>query len=405
MAVPSPDEARATVLEAARPGPPEARALLAAGGRALAEAVHAGRDLPAFPQSAMDGYALAAAEGAPAGARFRLAGTSRAGGPGAPLAPGEAARIFTGAQVPEGATCVAPQEVVRTDGAQVEVCEAVPAGRHVRHAGSDVAAGQEALAAGTRLGPAALALLRALGVEFVNVHRAPRVALVLSGDELCEDAAALRPGQVLEANSGGLRQALREEGVELGSQRLARDTEEAHVRALGAALEESELLLVTGGISVGDFDLVRPALERLGVETVFWRVAQRPGGPLYFGRRGAQLVFGLPGNPASTLVCWYEYVLPAVRRCLGLAEVRLPRVPARLGAGYRKRAEMEYFVRARLHRDGAELVVTPHAQQESHALRSFALAHALAVFPAGRERFGPGDTVDCDVLPGAGRLA
>ncbi|MBI5837477.1 MAG: molybdopterin molybdotransferase MoeA [Candidatus Eisenbacteria bacterium] len=390
------------MLERVRPGSLEHLALESAGGRVLAQPVHAATDLPSFAQSAMDGYALAASGEAPAGSRFRLAGVSRAGGVlPPPLRPGEATRVYTGAPVPEGATRVAIQEIVSVAGDVIELQKPVAPGLYVRPAGGDVAAGAEALAAGTPLGSAALALLRALGVEFVGVHRAPRVSLVASGDELCGDPAALQPGQVLESSSAGVREALRREGLALASLRMTRDTREAHLRALGAALEESEVLLVAGGVSVGDFDLVRPTLQELGVETVFWRVRQRPGGPLYFGAHGGKLVFGLPGNPASTLVCFHEYVLPALRRALGHAHPRLPRIPVRLEERVSKPPGKTHFARARL-RAGAEgWRATLDPQQDSHTLRSFARAHGLVVLAAERERFERGETVPCDLLPGA----
>ena len=396
-----PREAQSEVLRRVRPGPVEMRALEAAGGWVLASPILAGRNVPAFPQSAMDGYALAAGGPLTAGSRYRLVGMSRAGGEAPPrVGPGEAVRIFTGAPVPEGAGCVAKQEIVTAGPEWVELDEAVSEGLHVRPAGSDVPHGSQALAAGTRLQPPALALLRALGVEFVPVHRAPRVALVASGDELCEDPGALRPGMVLECTSSALREALRAEGLTLQSFRIARDTMPAHLQALRAALAECEVLVVTGGVSVGDFDLVRPALSEMGIETVFWRVQQKPGGPMFFGARDDQVVFGLPGNPASTLVCWYQYVLPAVRRMLGWRNPRLVRVPAVLRHEYRKAAGKQHFARARLVESDGTLGVVPDPQQDSHTLCPFAAAHALAVFEADRTRYDAGETVGCDLLPG-----
>lgn len=397
-----PEEAQARILELVQPGPLDAVPLEHAAGHALAVEARAEENLPAFPQSAMDGYAIACPGGAPRGARFLLAGESRAGGElPAPISKGQATRIFTGAPVPGGATLIAMQEVVTLDGAQIELREPVEDARFVRPAGSDVKAGEVALDAGTWLGPAALSLLRALGIREVTVHRQPRVALVASGDELCLDPAARRPGQVLESSSIGIQAALGHEGLALASAGVARDTREAHRAALGAALESSDFVLVTGGVSVGDYDLVRPTLKELGVETIFWRVKQQPGGPLYFGRKGATFVFGLPGNPASTLVCFYQHVLPAVRRFLGRNEVRLPRVPARLEREIKNMSGRTRFIRARVApaADGV-LAVTPDPQQDSHTLRSFARCNSLAVIPAGQELAPAGATVQCDLLPG-----
>ena len=397
-----PEEAQRVVLESVTPGLPELRPLDEARGRALAEPILASEDLPAFAQSAMDGYALAAPGGAPAGMRFKLAGLSRAGGEMPPaLKLGEAVRIFTGAPVPAGATLIAIQEISEISGEWIIPKSDVPEGLYLRPAGSDIKAGAEALAAGTWLGPAALSLLKGLGLAEVSVHRAPRVSLVASGDELCLSPAEKKPGQVMESSSIGIRAALRHEGLSLHSMHHARDEKKSHVRVLREALEQCEVLLITGGVSVGDYDLARPALQELGVETIFWRVRQRPGGPLYFGKKGHRLVFGLPGNPASTLVCFYQHVLPALRKSVGRSDVRLPRIPAALEHDFRKPAGKVHFVRARVRPSASGLSVRLDAQQESHTLRSFAESNALAVLSAELEFVPEGALIHCDLLPGA----
>lgn len=397
-----PEEAQRIILEHVTPGAPENRPLDEARGRALVAPVFASENLPAFSQSAMDGYALAAPGGAPAGMRFKLSGVSRAGGEAPPaLKAGEAARIFTGAPVPEGATLIAIQEISEASDEWIAPKSAVPEGLYLRPAGSDIKAGAEALAAGTWLGPAALSLLKGLGLTEVSVHRAPRVSLVVSGDELCMSPPEKKPGQVMESSSIGLRAALRNEGLTLNSMHHARDEQKAHVRVLSEALEQCDVLLITGGVSVGDYDLVRPALQELGVETIFWKVRQRPGGPFYFGKKGPRLVFGLPGNPASTLVCFYQHVLPALRKILGRSDARLPRVPAELEHDFRKPGGKVHFVRARVRPSASGLSVRLDGQQDSHTLRSFAEANALAVLPAELEFVPEGALVHCDLLPGA----
>jgi molybdopterin molybdotransferase len=396
-----PEEAQQSIVSTVAPAPAVLLPVSRCRRSVLARAVLAPRDLPAFAQSAVDGYALASGGGVQPGESFRLTGVSRAGGAlPAPLSRGEAMRIYTGAPVPAGTTVILMQEVARADDAGVEVLEAVPEGKFIRPIGGDVPRNAEALSCGTVVGPAAFSLLQALGIREATVYRSPRVAVVASGDELSDDAASLRSGQVLESSSAGLRWALEEEGLELGPIRFAKDDVQAHERELREALESADFLLVTGGVSVGDFDLVRPALEKLGVEQVFWRVKQRPGGPLYFGCRGDRYVFGLPGNPASTLVCFYQHVLPALRRFRGYADPFLTRVRAALIREFRKPAALTHFVRARLLSRDGELTVQPDPQQESHTLRSFAAANALAVLPAGREHFPAGEAVSCDLLPG-----
>ncbi len=402
-----PGEARALVLERSGQGAPESVPLESAAGRVLAAPVAAPMNLPPFPQSAMDGYAFAGLTpaGAQPGDRFRLVGMARAGGE-LPLAlkSGECVRIFTGGPVPEGATGILIQEIATVEGSEVVATGAAPAGPYLRAIGSDVSLGAEALPAGTPLSPSALAFLRALGIARVEVHAAPRVSLVASGDELCTDAGARGVTQVLESSSLALRADLAMLGLPLDGPHFAPDTREAHRAVIAGALARSDVLMVTGGISVGDYDLVKEVLGDLGVQPVFWRVRQRPGGPLYFGALGDKLVFGLPGNPASSLVCYYQYVRPCLRRMLGHANPRLPRITATLESDFRKTSGKTHFVRAFLRREGASVLASLDRQQDSHTLRSFARSHALAIFPAELDHFPAGVSVDCDLLPGHGAL-
>ncbi len=384
------DEAHEQVLKAARPLPAENVPIAAAAGRVCAEDVRARIDLPPFASSAMDGFAVLAAD---LPGTLRISGESAAGRPfGARLEPGRAVAISTGAVVPEGADAVVPIEnVVRKDNA-VEISRPASLGANIRRRGGDVAAGAVVVPAGATFTPGRLAAAAASGASELRCARRPRVAVLATGSELVDPGGDLRPGQIYETNSLMLSSELAAAGAEIVTEPPVADDE----RALRDALERglaADILVTSGGVSVGEHDLVRAVQRELGVEERFWRVSIKPGKPVSFGVRGETLVFGLPGNPVSALVGCELFVKPALRVLQGIPDP-LPRFePGRLAAGLRRNAERDEFVRARLRTDGEALVLEPLTGQESHMIVRSAGADALVHIPRGNGEVGAGATV------------
>ncbi|MGA9523680.1 MAG: gephyrin-like molybdotransferase Glp [Myxococcaceae bacterium] len=368
-------------------------------GRALAAEVTARRTLPPWNNSAMDGYAVRSADLSGAPVSLKVVETIAAGGlPQRTLGLGDAARIFTGAPLPKGADAVVMQEKTRAvrgasgEVVEVEVSEPVPSGSFVRAAGEDAWAGAPLLPAGTPMGIPEAALLWAQGMTRAQVPRRPRVAIVSTGDELCGVDEAFGD-RLVDTNAPALAAAVARAGAVPTILGIARD-DPGEVRALLERALEFDVVLSTAGVSVGERDHVKGALEALGVETVFWRVAIKPGKPLYFGRRGRVCVFGLPGNPTSSLVTFELFVRPALRRMLGHEDARPPRVSGRIGVELRKAAGLTHFVRVSAEwRDGT-LWAHPLGSQTSGALRSAAAASHLLVFPAAETRLTEGAPVE-----------
>lgn len=396
-----PDAASARILEAladVAPLPPERVGLAEALGRALSEEVLAPRELPPFDSSQMDGYALRAADARAPGARLRVAFEVYAGAPPPRALPaGSCCRIFTGAPVPAGADAVEMQEEVTRRGAVALFRRAAEPGRFVRPAGSDLARGAVALPAGVPVDAGAIGLAAALGRTELAVHRRPRVGLLATGDELVPVDRAPAPGQILDSNSHALAAACREAGASPVLLPFARDRRASLQRALSAA-EGLDALVSTGGVSVGEKDLVKEALRAAGARLDFWRVAMKPGKPVAFGRWGRTAVFGLPGNPASALVTFELFVRPALRRLAGLAGTGRARLPARLEVAVSKAPGLTHYLRARaILRQGA-LWVEPLRSQASGSLTSVTGFEALAVLPRDATRLRRGATVEAILL-------
>ena len=379
------------MLELARPLPAEPVPIAEAGGRVTAEDVHARVDLPPFASSAMDGFAVRAGD---LPGTLRIAGESAAGRPfEAQVEPGRAVAISTGAVVPVGADAVVPVERVVKMENTVEISLAVEPGAHIRPRGGDVTAGDLVAAAGERLTPARLAAAAAAGVSELACRRRPRVAVLATGTELVAPGEALGPGQIYETNTLMLASALAASGAEVVSEPPAADDESALREALERGLS-ADVLVTSGGVSVGEHDLVRAVERELGVEEVFWRVSIKPGKPVSFGVRGDTLVFGLPGNPVSALVGCELFVKPALRALQGLAQP-LPRFePGRLAVGLRRNEERDEFVRARSRVEGDSLVLEPIVGQESHMIVRSGAADALVHIPRGNGELEAGSTVE-----------
>jgi molybdopterin molybdotransferase len=385
------EEAQEQVLRRARPLPPEPVSIVEAAGRVTAEDVRARVDLPSFASSAMDGFAVLAAD---LPATLRIVGESAAGRPyEGRLEPGCAVAISTGAVVPEGADAVVPIERVVYRDNEVEIAHATEPGASVRPRGGDLAAGDVAVPVGSRLTPARLAAAAASGIAELSCRRRPRVAVLATGSELVPPGKALRLGQVYEANTLMLRSALAVTGAEVVFEPPVADDEAALRDALERGLA-ADVLVTSGGVSVGEHDLVRAVERELGVEEIFWRVSIKPGKPVSFGLRGETLVFGLPGNPVSALVGAELFVKPALRALQGLAEP-LPRYEAgRLARALRQNEERDEFVRARSRVDGGVVALDPVDGQESHMIVRSAAADALVHVPRGNGELPAGSTVE-----------
>jgi molybdopterin molybdotransferase len=365
-------------------------ALTDAHGRFLARDAIATRALPGFDQSAMDGFAVRVAD---LPATLPVVGMIAAGAAApSPLAAGTAVRIMTGAPMPPGADAVVIFEDAPVEGDRVRL-PAATAGDNVRATGDDVAPGDRVIEAGARIEAGEIGLLASLGFAEVAVGPAPRVAILATGDELVPLGVAPGPGQVVASSSHALAAQVRDAGgapVVLG---IARD-DRAETAAMIARACAHDVVITTGGVSVGDRDHVRAALGDAGVELDFWKVAMKPGKPLAFGTfvRGATRVpvFGLPGNPVSSMVAFELFVRPVLLAMQGAASRFRPRAPVILERGYQKAAGRAHYLRARLHRNGAGVIAVPHAHQGSHALSSMIGLDALVEIGAAVTEIAPG---------------
>lgn len=382
------DRALDVVLDHARPLGLEELSLDAAVGRYLAEPVVATLDLPPFTNTAMDGYAVRSADAA---GDFQVVGESAAGAPfGGSVGPGQAVAISTGAVLPEGADAVAPIEWVTAEGASVTIPRAVPHGYAIRAAGSDVRRGDEVLPAGVRLGAAQIGAAASLGLDSLRCARLPRVAVLTTGSELVVPGTALGPGQIYDSNGPLLRAALGSAGAEVTLIPAALDTREAHRDAIEQGLG-FDVVVSTGGVSVGEHDLVREIERELGVEELFWRIALKPGKPLSFGVHGRSLLFGIPGNPVSVLVCFELFVRPALAALQGARDPRPAFTRVRLAADVEQNPERDEMIRVQRAGDGR---VGPLHGQQSHQLAISALSDGLARIPTGDGTLAAGTEVD-----------
>jgi molybdopterin molybdotransferase len=389
-------EAAALVLQRTSVLPGEELHLAEAAGRVLVDDLVAPGDLPPFPSSAVDGYAIRAAD---AGARLEVVGESAAGRPFAgELRPGAAATILTGGVVPAGADTVVMVEEVEAGDGWVVVPAGFPAGRNFHRPGDDLRRDDVVVSRGLALGAAELGLAAAIGAARLHVHRRPRVALMSTGDELVEVGQAPGPGQVVDSNRWALRAALQEAGASVTQLGVAPDQPQALAQLVTDALEGHDVLLTSGGVSVGTHDLVKPLLERLG-EVHLGRVKLRPGKPFTFATLpGGRVAFGLPGFPVSSLITFEVFVRPALRRMQGYARLQRPALPVRLGYDARAPGDRTEYQRVTLVREGAELVARSTGSQSSSRLMSLAGAHALVRVPPGEEGISAGSLVEAIVL-------
>jgi molybdopterin molybdotransferase len=391
------DQAISLVLARAEPLESEAVPLPRALGRTLAEDVVANLPIQPFDNSAMDGFAVRAADAATPPARLHVVGESRAGHPaGRSVEPGEAIAISTGAVLPGGADAVIRAERASRSNGEVTIEASARVGQDIRRAGEDLAAGETAIERGTEVGPAELGVLASLGRAEVRCHRRPRVAVVTSGDELLEPGEPMRPGGVFDSNSHTIPALAERAGARVISVDRVPDDLEATRDAIEAALR-ADVAIACGGVSVGEHDHVKEGFAWHGVRQVYWRLALKPGGPAWFGSHQHRLGFGLPGNPVSAMVVFHLLVRPALERLAG-AEPRRARTTAVLDEPCARASGRVSALRCglRLGEDGWH--ARPLPRQGSHVLTSMLGADALALIPPGEGSVTAGERVEVELL-------
>jgi molybdopterin molybdotransferase len=375
-------DALAAVLAGAEPFPEEMVALDSAYHRVLARDAAALRTQPPQAMSAMDGYAVRSADASEVKSRLRVIGEVAAGRPfERTIGQAEAVRIFTGGVIPQGADAVIIQEDTVADGTHVTITEAAKTGRHIRPAGIDFNEGDVLLARGTRLSDRDLSLAAGMNYPFLPVRRRPKVAMLATGDELVMPGSTPGPGQIVYSNGYALRALARHEGADTIDLGIAIDTVEATTSGIRRARDSgADILITTGGASVGDHDLVKRSLEAEGVTMAFWQIAMRPGKPMMHGRLGAMRVIGLPGNPVSSYVCAFLFLVPLIRLLSGRAVIHHTRETALLGRNVAANDHREDYLRARIEvRADGVLIATPVDHQDSSLLGNLAVARALVI--------------------------
>lgn len=365
-------------------------------GRVLAQTLYAPVSIPAYEQSAMDGYALQYAGWKQHG-NLEIAGEMAAGATQSlSVAAHQAARIFTGAPLPEGADTVVMQEKVKVHGDALIIEDAeLVKGLNVRAVGSEIIEGALALPQGSLLTPAAIGYLAGMGIRELPVYPAPAITVIVTGDELQAPGKPLQFGQVYESNSYTLRMALQQMQINHVTFLSVADDFDKLLHVIAEALGNADLVLLTGGVSVGNYDFVAKALETCGVTPVFHKLKQKPGKPLFFGTRDQQQVFGLPGNPSSVLTCFYEYVYPCIREQMGYGQTSLATVRLPILNDYSKKAGLTHYLKGYVNEEGVKVLQA----QESYRMHSFAVCNGLIVIPEATENVKQGDLVEVHLLP------
>lgn len=366
-----------------------------AAGLILADDVYAKLDIPAFPQSSMDGYAFSF-EGWKQNKNLKITGEVAAGSnETSQLAPENAVRIFTGAAVPAGADTVIMQEKGQVENGELKIeDESLKEGNSVRPKGSEIRAGALALEKENILSPAAIGFLAGIGITEVNAYPNPSISIIITGNELQQPGKPLQHGQVYESNSFALKAVLRQLRIENIQVLQATDKPQIVIDTLKKALNQSDVVLLTGGISVGDYDFVLQAATACGVQKLFHKIKQRPGKPLYFGKKENKLVFGLPGNPSSVLTCFYQYVIPALEK-LSKRKIDLQTIKAPLAKAFQKNTGLTHFLKGFYNGK----IAAPLDAQESYRLSSFAKANCLIQIDEDVSSLNEGELVDVYLLP------
>lgn len=388
-------EAKRMILHNSLPLPPVKLPLLSSAGLTLAENIISPIDIPNYVQSSMDGYAFSYKD-LTIHETLEITGEIAAGSrERSELSPGTATRIFTGAAVPPGADTVVMQEKTRIENGKLFIQDlALQPGSNIRAKGAEIRSGQLALEKNTILKPAAIGFLASIGITDVMAYPLPSVSIIVTGNELQTPGQTLQYGQVYESNSWSLQAALQQMHLQQTSVYRANDDLETLVRTLQKALSGSDIVCLTGGVSVGDYDFVAAAAGQTGIEKIFHKIKQKPGKPFYFGRKGKKLVFGLPGNPASVLSCFYQYVEPALKK-VAKQNSALRIIEAPISTTFKKAAGLTHFLKG--YYDGSS--VTPLSAQESFRLSSFAGANCLIRVNEEVTICEAGEVVEVHLLP------
>ncbi len=381
-------EALDILNSAKRQGPTINKTIEEALGHVLSEDVFAPIDMPPFDQSAMDGYALHMHDSD----RYELIGKTKAGDSSSfVLSAGQAVRIFTGGMVPEGANTIAKQEIVEQQSDIIEIKEPIKLQQNIRPLGEQIKRGDSMLKKGTLLTPGAIGYLATLGITSVDVIRKPKVNIIATGNELVKPGIPLEAGKIYESNTYTLRAALQDSGYEAGIHTVEDDYDSTKL-LIESVMRESDVLILTGGISVGEYDYVGKALQDIGTEQLFYKVKQKPGKPLYVGKKDSTLVFALPGNPAAALSCFYIYALPVLNHFMG-KNGKAHVLECMLKNDFQTSPNLTHFLKARTDGKNVEIL----GAQSSAMLSSFVDANCLAISPEGEEKLTSGNSIQ--VIP------
>ena len=382
------EEATTRCLNAARPfGNPKYVDLIDSLDYHLAEDIISPIDMPPFRQSAMDGYAVRLSENQ----KYTCLGEIKAGDSTQPiLQKSDAYRIFTGAAVPPTADAVVMQEHVTQNESLLHIDSEIKLGMNIRPQGSQTQKDSVALEKGTHITPAAIGFLATLGITKALIYPKPSIGIIVTGNELIKPGADLKYGQIYESNSIMVHAALSETGYNNITHYKVEDNFDQTLNVIQTAIDENDLIIITGGISVGKYDYVGKALNKLNVEQVFYKVKQKPGKPLFFGKKTDKLIFGLPGNPASVLTCFHIYVRPVLKKMTGAIHFKHSIIKTRLADDYERKGERSHFLKARVSSQNAQIL----GGQSSAILQSFAQANALLYIPAPKTSWDKGDYVD-----------
>lgn len=370
--------------------------LKASFGRVLFEDITSPIDLPPFDQSAMDGYTFLFSD-LSSNTEIKISGEIPAGVFfKEKISSGKAVRIFTGAAVPRGADTVVMQEKIEIENGNLIIqAPEIEKGSNIRLAGSQIKKNSVALKKGSQLTPGGIGFLAAMGIAHVRVYKEPAIALIITGSELQKPGTKLMDGQIYESNSFALQAVLRSVGIRSFKTFSVEDDENKTLELLKQNLKDADLIIFTGGISVGDYDFVGKACEKAGIENIFYKVSQKPGKPLFFGKHNKTLVYGLPGNPAAVLSCFYEYVYPGISMQIGKTHPFLPKLFLPIAIDHRKKAGLSLFLKGKI----AGTSVIPLKGQESYILSSFAEANCMIYIPAEKADIEAGELVEVHLLP------
>jgi molybdopterin molybdotransferase len=364
-------------------------------GNVLVEDIHSPVDLPLFDASSVDGYALACNR-VEDHTIYQVKEEIKAGDySDVYLNPGECARIFTGAMVPASAAMVVMQEYVDVQDGTISLREDFRAGNFIRKKGSQIKSGELALQKGSFLNPGSIGFLASMGISKVKIYRKPEISIIVTGNEIIPPGNALGKGEIYESNSFSLMAALQQQLLKVREFVMVKDDKNELKIQVEKSLKECDILLITGGVSVGKYDFVKDVLSDIGARTVFYKVAQRPGKPLLFAKLGNKLIFGLPGNPASVLNCFYEYVYPAIRIARGFENISLQMIHLKLQKEIKNEGDRASFIRSKITEEG----VMPLDKQDSGMMLSFAGGNALIYVPADKKFVARDEIVEVHLLP------